>query len=566
MRQNTIYTVAANCQDCYRCVRACPVKAIKVSGGQAQIQEELCIKCGTCVRECPQNAKVIRSSLDEAKALLASGRKVAASVAPSFAALFSGDLAGRLPSALRRLGFDKVFEAAEGASLVAEKSFAADEKGILCTACPAVVSYVEKYKPELLDLLIRVVSPMIAHARMIKKEYPGEAVVFIGPCAAKKQEALRGEYAGAVDVVLTFTETAEWLEEEGVHLENCLESDFERLGAIGNSRLFPLDGGMLRTGGIHSDVADVHALHLSGAGEVMGLLDSPGTLERYSKVEPLFCAGGCVNGPGIRSGKNVFERRLDVIEYAKKAVRKEQDGKSVEIAFAAGFRGEPVNREEVSEDHILKVFERTGKTDAKFQLDCGACGYGSCIENAKAVARGMAEPEMCIPYMRRLSQQRSDRIIETSPNGVVILNSELCIMKMNAAFEKMFQCSSGILGRRISYLINADGFRKLLTGNADKYESIQVRHGVKYHEILYALRDEEQYVGIFSDISRITYDDSQLDVIKAQMVAHAREFLEHQVKFAQEMAHYLGKSTAQSEEMAQRLIDLYKIDTDIGRK
>jgi len=285
-------------------------------------------------------------------------------------------------------------------------------------------------------------------------------------------------------------------------------------------------------------------------------------LLRYNKIEPLFCKGGCVNGPGFESEKNVYERRLDIIEYAGRAVRKEKNRKAGEIVFATGFAEDMVSEEEVSEEQIYKVFERTGKTDPKFQLDCGACGYKSCVENAKAVVRGMAEPEMCIPYMRRLAQQRSDRIIETSPNGVVVLNSELCIIKMNPAFQKMFMCNNSILGRRISYLINADGFGKMLTGAIDQYESIQVKYGIKYHEILYALRDEEQFVGIFSDISRIKFDDGQLDVIKAQTVAHAREFLEHQVKFAQEMAHYLGKSTAQSEEIAQRLIDLYKNDTD----
>ncbi len=562
MRQNTIYTVTANCQDCYRCVRACPVKAIKVSGGQAQIQDELCIKCGTCVRECPQNAKVIRSSLDEVKALIASGKKTAVSVAPSFAALFSGRLASRLPSAMRQLGFDMVFETAEGASYITGKSFSADEKGTICTACPAVVSYIEKYKPELLELLIRVVSPMIAHGRMIKEEYPDHPVVFIGPCAAKKEEAKRPENTGVIDIVLTFTELKEWLDEENIHLENCAESDFENLGEVGDSRLFPLEGGMFRTGGIKSDVTDVDVLHVSGAADVMDLLDSRSTLLRYNKIEPLFCKGGCVNGPGFESEKNVFERRLDIIEYAKIAVRKEQTRRAGEIEFSTGFSEDPMNEEAVSEEQIYKVFERTGKTDPRFQLDCGACGYKSCVENAKAVVRGMAEPEMCIPYMRRLAQQRSDRIIETSPNGVVVLNSELCIIKMNPAFQKMFMCNNGILGRRISYLVNADGFEKLLTGTVDQYESIQVKYGIRYHEILYALRDEAQFVGIFSDVSRIKFDDSQLDVIKAQTVAHAREFLEHQVRFAQEMAHYLGKSTAQSEEIAQRLIDLYQNDPD----
>jgi transcriptional regulator with PAS, ATPase and Fis domain len=172
--------------------------------------------------------------------------------------------------------------------------------------------------------------------------------------------------------------------------------------------------------------------------------------------------------------------------------------------------------------------------------------------------RGMAEPEMCIPYMRRLAQQRTDRIIETSPNGVVILDSELHIINMNPAFQKMFMCSNGILGRRISYLVDADGYEKLATGSVEKFESIRSKNGIKYHEQLHALRDERQYVGMYTNVTKLKFDDSQLDLIKDQTIEHAKELLDHQIRFSQEMAHYLGKSTAQSEELVKRLMDLYE--------
>ena len=150
----------------------------------------------------------------------------------------------------------------------------------------------------------------------------------------------------------------------------------------------------------------------------------------------------------------------------------------------------------------------------------------------------MAEPEMCMPYMRRLAQQRTDRIIETSPNGVVILDRELNIIHMNPAFQKMFLCSNGILGRRISYLLDADNFEKLAVGAAEQLEGIRTKYGVKYHEQVYSLRDEEQYVGIFSDITKAKLGEGQIDLIKNQTLIHARELLAHQISFSQEMAHY----------------------------
>jgi len=565
MQAQTIYTITANCQDCYRCVRECPVKAISINNGQARVEDDLCIKCGTCVRECPQHAKTVRPDLEEAKALLGSGRIVAASVAPSFAAMFPGALSRRIPSALRQIGFKYVSETAEGAKYVTEQSFAAPQKGSICTACPAVVNLIEKYHSEYLDALIPVVSPMIAHGRIIKEQQPDCAVIFIGPCAAKKQEILRPENAGAIDVVITFTELLQWLSSENIQIENCSESSFDQFYDTGDARLFPIQGGMLKTGSIQNDGTQANVIHLSGAEDILELFS--GNIDLDGKlIEPLFCKGGCIGGPCYGNNEeksavqNLFTRRESVIRYAEAAKKNDKKFPSREINYQPAFALDDQKQAEVTENQIHKVLELTGKIDPELQLNCGACGYKTCLENAAAVVRGMAEPEMCIPYMRRLAQQRTDRVIDTTPNGVVVLDSELCIVKMNPAFQKMFTCNNGILGRRISYLVNADGFETLHSGASEKCESIQTKYGIKYHEILYALREENQYVGIYSDISRLKYDAGQLDTIKSQTLMHAREFLDHQVRFAQEMAHYLGKSTAQSEEIAKRLIGLYEED------
>ncbi len=558
-KQNTIYTVAANCQDCYRCVRVCPVKAISVRDGQACIEDELCIKCGTCVRECPQHAKTIRSGLHAVRELLKSGRKVAASVAPSFAAVFDGWRTTRLPSALRRLGFDYVSETAEGAQLVACESLRRPGGGSICTACPAVVNYIEKYRPEYVDMLIPVVSPMVAHGRILKRRCGADcAVVFIGPCAAKKLEARRPENADAIDGVLTFTEIMSWLKEEGIDLATCSESGFESPGRLEKARLFPLQGGLLKTGGIESSLTDADITHISGAGDVIELLDIPPEEWNYSVVEPLFCAGGCINGPGISTDKNIFIRKHDVIAYAASVSYADTGDAEGQILSDTSFTESRVELEEISQSRIDQILESQGKLDPELQLNCGACGYESCRDNAVAVARGMAEPETCIPYMRRLAQKRTDRIIETSPNGVVILDGELKIIHMNPAFMQMFMCTNGIIGRRISYLVDADGYEKLVSGKADTYEAIKSKYGKKYHEQLYKLPSENQYVGMYTDVTQIRFDEKQIDLIKKQTVEQAKELLDHQIKFSQEMAHFLGMSTARSENLVTRLMDLYE--------
>ena len=580
-----VYTLTANCRDCYRCIRVCPVKAIRIQDGQAYVDDNRCIQCGTCVRECPQHAKTIRSDTESVRDLLASGCRVAVSVAPSFAAVFDGWKSLRIPAALRRLGFGCVAETAEGADTVAKVTARLvcddmDHPGCIGSACPAIVHYIEKYRPDLLDRLVPVVSPMIAHARMLKTRLGTDwRVVFIGPCAAKKQEAARPEYADAVDAVLTFTELAEWFEQEGIDLSTCDESDFDSqdpvasASGLANARLFALAGGMLKTADIPNDGVRPDILHTSGADGVLDLLDVPVAGWAYRLVEPLFCREGCINGPGMPHGKNIYERKNDLIRYAgdKASGRSPQITREAaapesipEEAFAlpealtAAFNpNSGIHVPVVSEARILEVFEKTGKAGSDLQLNCGACGYRDCRDNAIAVVLGMAEPEMCIPYMRRLAEQRTDRIIETSPNGIVMLDSELRILSVNPAFQAMFLCGSAILGRRISYLMEASGFESLASGASERFESVLGHYGRRFHQILYALRDSSQYVGIYMDISGIPLQEKATDLVRQQTLRQARELLDHQIRMSQEIAGMLGKSTAKGEEMVRKLLSLY---------
>ena len=194
--QQIVFTLTARCRDCYRCLRSCPVKAIRMEKGQAYVDPRRCIACGTCIRECPQEAKVFRYDIDAAQRFIEAGYFVAASVAPSFAAVFGGWQRSRLPSALRSLGFRFVGQTSHGAYQISAHAKRLMEEGgagtYMGTACPALVNYIEKYRTDLTGKLLPLVSPMVAHARMLKERFGGETkVVFIGPCVAKKSELFR---------------------------------------------------------------------------------------------------------------------------------------------------------------------------------------------------------------------------------------------------------------------------------------------------------------------------------------------------------------------------------------
>ena len=312
--RQVVYTNEARCRDCYRCVRVCPIKAIRIDDGQAFVDPDRCISCGTCVRECPQDAKMFRHDLDKAEELVAQHAFVAVSLAPSFAGVFEPAQYARIPSALRALGFEYVAETAVGAYLVAQRtaSCAKDTPHTsICTACPAVVTYIEKYEPAKIGHLLPVVSPMIAHARHIKDKFGPEAkVVFIGPCVAKKSEADRPEFKGLVDCVLTFDEFEEWLKRKHVDLAHCPESAFDEEPA-GKSRLFPVEGGCMATTTLNTSVVDEKLVFVSGFHEMKDVLDAADKGLTPCIVEPLFCAHGCVNGPGISKTGNLFDNIHD---------------------------------------------------------------------------------------------------------------------------------------------------------------------------------------------------------------------------------------------------------------
>jgi iron only hydrogenase large subunit-like protein/uncharacterized Fe-S cluster-containing protein len=557
-----VFTLTARCRDCYRCLRNCPVKAIRMQKGQAYVDEKRCIACGTCIRQCPQQAKTFRHDIDVAQRLIDSGPLVAVSIAPSFAAVFNKWERARLPAALRALGFRYVGQTSQGAYQISDcaRNIAEMDKSktYIATACPALVNYIEKYQMELVDNLLPVVSPMAAHGRMLKEKLGKDArVVFIGPCVAKKSEILRNDVQDAVDCVLTFSELMLWFKQKDIHLSNCEESSFDE-DPVHCAQLYPLPGGMIKTAGLIEDGLDLKLVRVDGIENVRALFNDVEEESSYMLVEPLFCSQGCINGPGIDTGKNLFERRKNIIEYdneidVSQPVPEVKDGQF----FTATFAAQRVTSD-VTEEAIQKVLEKTGKSDPQQQLNCGACGYDSCREKAVAVVLGMAEADMCIPYMRRLAERRTDQIVTTTPNGVLILDEELTILSVNPAFKRFFSCTDTVLGRHISYLMDPAPFEKLVSGVTDTMDiTITHRHyNLMTRELLYILKEERQIVGIFVNITSQKEHEKKLNEIRSQTIAQADELLEHQIKMAQTIAKFLGESTARGEELVRKLMTL----------
>ena len=559
----------SSCQDCYRCVRVCPVKAIRVTKGHAQIDEERCIQCGACVRECFIHARNIASDLKQVQQYIRSNQFLVASIDPAFPALFKDWRTGRIPAILRDLGFTAVHESAESVPTIdaAVKALSTQE-GILPN-CPAVVNYVEQYFPELTDKLLPIASPMIVHGRMLRKEYGKSAIiVHICPCSAKVFEAHRPENAGIIDCVITFQELLSWIIHEHKDVAALEEVPFDYISSLTQeqaqlARLTAMQGGLLHSCGYSWDPTETDAYSVSGTQDVTDILVGMRRGTVTGIVEPLFCHGGCCNGPNFpHRGDSFISRRAAVLQYARSAPAIESQRKISGILAQSTYKARPyVPDIEVREEDIIAILKKQGEALSGSQYNCGACGYKTCRERAIAILQGMAEPEMCFPYMRAQLRKHTDRIVNTLPCGVVQIDEEFRIRRMNPSFEKMFMCNDGVLGKRISYLISDEGFDKLAREDLDTYETVRSKYGIRYHEIVFPLKDEGFYIGIYTDISALKIESYEIDLIKRQTLENAKDLLHQQIAFSQDLAAYIGRNEAKSEALVKQIVSLLEDST-----
>ncbi len=408
MSLGIVTTIGQKCKRCYSCIRECPARAIRVINGQAVVIEERCITCGYCVKVCSQNAKQVLNDKDIVNNYLMNN-KTYAIIAPSFPATFPNS-EGKFISALRKLGFHYVGEAAFGADLISnyymkylEKT---DGKTIISSPCPAIYNWIEKYFVDIVDNLANVVSPMIAMGRYLKKNFGSDIkVVFIGPCIAKKSEYRDENVSDAIDAVLTFKELKELFAEKNIKLDELEDSCFDPPYAY-MGKAYPLTGGLLKTTNRQGDVLEKEIIIVEGKDRVAEILHEIADKKIQSKfVDILFCEG-CINGPAIDSTLNYYSKREKVISYIEKNINtfdkriwKSTLYNNRDLELTRKFKPRNQKRPEPSEEQIVSILAKTNKHNKSDELNCGACGYPTCREYAIAIAKGLAEEDMCLPYL-----------------------------------------------------------------------------------------------------------------------------------------------------------------------
>ena len=405
-----VSTIPERCKRCYCCVRECPANAIQIQNGQAVVLSSRCVGCGNCLKVCTQNAKSIQDGVSAllARFAEADGSERIAMVAPSFAAAFPDIDPLRVVGALKALGFSRVVQVAFGADLVSaayQDYLEERDETVITTPCPAIIELIEKYHPELLPNLAPIVSPMIAAGKVVREKYGSDSVVaFIGPCVAKKLEVLDENVAGIVDEALTFDELIALFAVRGIEAAAQPPMEFDPPDAdLG--QIYPVSGGLLKSAGISSDVMDAEVVIVEGRQRCLNILNEIAQNKVNSKlIDILFCEG-CINGPGMTSPLNYYERRECIVNWVKSR-RERMDREAWEEAMeefgrldlTRSYADRRVQERTPDESEIQRILNAMGKRETGNQINCGACGYQTCHALAVAVAQGIAEKEMCLQY------------------------------------------------------------------------------------------------------------------------------------------------------------------------
>jgi signal transduction histidine kinase/iron only hydrogenase large subunit-like protein len=402
-----VRTIKERCKACYTCVRGCPAKAIRISNGQAEVIKERCIGCANCVLMCSRGAKETLDSVAAVKALLRSGAPVAAALAPSFPVEFGAVDPMRFAGMLKALGFKYVCEVAFGADMVSlqYRKLLHENPGkkFISTACPAVVSFVEKYHPALVVSLAPIVSPMVAEARVIHEMYGKDVrVVFIGPCVAKKGETSRNPRD--IEESITFIELRALLKDAGIDRNTALDSQFDPPHPA-KGVLYPMGGGLLSSAELEEDLLSGRFLSAEGLENFPEVLKNLEHGDIDADFIDLLCCNGCIMGPGISVKSSKHAREAPLRRYARKSyfsIRLNDWEESVRrfrgLDYSASFEPEDRRMKLPGREELKEVLGRMGKVRPEDELNCGACGYPTCVEHAVAIIRGIAESEMCLPY------------------------------------------------------------------------------------------------------------------------------------------------------------------------
>lgn len=484
---------AAKCVNCHACISACPVKFCNDGSGDfVTLDSTMCIGCGTCLTACTHGA---RYYVDDFKAFLKAlqeGEKVVAITAPSVAANFPGQYR-RLTGWLKSMGVAAVFDVSFGAEL-SVKSYVEHirehhPETVIAQPCPAIVTFIEIYQPDLLPYLAPCDSPMAHCMKMIRRYYPAYAehkIAVMSPCVAKKREF---QETGIGDFNVGYQSLDRYFKEQGISLSDFPAVEYDNPPPE-RAVLFSSPGGLRRSLARWLPEYAEETRKIEGVTSVYDYLRKLSQALREHRapklVDCLNCEMGCNGGPltlvkecPLDSVEYWIEQRRQEMQAAYATQQEDRDSiAQVEAVLAKYWEAGLYRRNYLDRrsDNIIvipseadreAIFHRMHKYNESDIFNCTACGYMACREMATAVFNGKNKPENCHFYLAKEKaasnqhllerEQRFRKILETCLEGFIQVNNSLTIELVNDALCKMLEYSAEeIVGRSLFELVPED--------------------------------------------------------------------------------------------------------------
>ena len=546
-----------NCKNCYKCIRYCPVKAIRVRSHQAQIMESQCVLCEKCTIVCPQDAKVEQNLIPEIKAAIARGEQLIASVHPAYLAKFGVSGFGGLEQALKQLGFSGAAEAAQGAYLMktAYEQALRDgnrQQATISSACPVIVQLIEKHYPGLVPNLAPVLSVMQSHAKYLKTLHPDSRVVYISPCISAMAEMAEPE--NYTDYVITLQELAEWMSSEQITLPEEKEDEDVYL-----SRAAALPDGLILSMQNRAGRRCLPVNGIENCKDVLSELQEGGFANCF--IEMNACANGCVGGPSFqREGRRLLAAVLAVRDASLvegKPVYAQDYRIESKLDLTRSFGVYTRQKEElVSEEQIRDILAQMGKFTEKDELNCGACGYDTCREKAVAISQGKAEITMCIPYMRARQEDYSNKVFNAMPGLLVTVDYHLNIVQMNRSAMDLFniQRKREMIGRPVSEFMDDYSLASILSFDRNlMQDEIYLEEQKRYlNRVMTNDRENQMILCIMKDVTKERLRREQIYSAQLEAARIADRLVEEQLKIVHQIAGLLGETAADTKVAAEK--------------
>ncbi len=537
------------CSSCLRCLQSCPVSAIRIRGSSVEIDQERCINCGNCKSVCGHGAIGCGNQIDKVKTFIRDRRKVILSLDPACRTFLPQDVTlEQLAAAVQKLGVWDVADASEAvAAVAAEYVRLLQEKEIdnlILTACPVVRGLVELYYPELTALLAPVASPMIAHGRMLKRDFTSAAVVYVTTCGARTEEARDVRHSTEINAVVSVGQLLEWLAQEGVDPRTCQEEPLlSESGGVGAYGAFA--GGMLECVDWLCPEHGYTRVVVDGVRRVMDVLEElkSGALH-HCILDLSACQGGCIGAQG--GGRSLVSAQQEIRgRVEKEGLEPYFDTQGIAMMNPAIAR--PVSPYTPTEEEVQSMLFQIGVGNPRQQQNCGACGFATCRERAMAILEHRENVSLCRRVVYEARRDMFSVVYDQLPMAALLVDETQKVVGLNSEACSLFSIQPH-QEKYIFELMDPGEFQYVLdTGLPIKNRRMDIPEiFMRVEANLVPLKSLNMVLGLFQDITEEEEEEAAQQRSRLQSVEMAQKVIEKQMTVAQQIAFLLGETTAET--------------------